>query len=318
MVHALAVWALFITAAVSLQLFLYLRGKNNNSRSLFYLTLFLAASAWWALWNAFEYIIPGLGPKLFATNLQYMAIPTIPVLWYSFGRSFDREERAGGWGRDPHWAIWIVPGVTAVLVWFDPLIGLVRNNIHLAEYNGFLYIMKDYGPCFWVMWVYSYVFVVFAIIFILRGILAQEKTNKLQVTFLVVGVLFPTIANFVYVIGFSSASDIDPTPIAFSLTAFFLIVNLKRFRFLPFVGAAREKALEELRDAVLIFDRESILVYANPAAKRFLNLQPEHIGKKIDKIGNALLSLSNIRVGEERELILEEQRHIEARASAIS
>lgn len=309
---------LLISAFLSLHLFLFLRNKNSQSRSLFYLSLFLAFSAWWSFWNAYEYLVPSFQMKLFFANLQYLSIPTVAVLWYAFGRSFDREERFGS-GHDPHWLVWIVPAITAVLVWFDPLLGLVRFDLRLDSQNGVSYIAKSFGPWFWFMWIHSYLFVILGIVYVLRGIIAQDRTNRFRVVFLIVGVLFPTVANFAYVVFFSSRSGIDPTPIVFTFTGVFLIVNLARFRFLPFIGSGREQAMEELQDAVLLFDRDFALMYANPSAVRFLGLRPEHIGKHIDEVSPVLSRLHDLRVGEERGITLDDgRRSFEVRASSIS
>lgn len=136
---------LFATAILAGILFLYLLGRNLDSRSTTFMAFLMGMSSLWAALNGFEYLATSLNSKLILANLQYLAIATIPVIWYSFGRSYDLEERTGT-GSNPNLLIWVVPILTSVLVWLDPSLGLVRNNLRLEEQSGFIMIAKNFGP----------------------------------------------------------------------------------------------------------------------------------------------------------------------------
>ncbi|MFA6507974.1 MAG: EAL domain-containing protein [Treponemataceae bacterium] len=323
--HKVVVTAFFTSAFFSFHLFRYLYKKIHSSRSIFYMAYLLAACGWWAAWNAAEYLFTGLEIKLITANLQYLSISSIPVLWYSFGQSYAREERSGE-GRDPHPLIWLIPVVTSVLVWTDTFFGLVRRDIHLTTgQSGFVSIAKDFGPWFWLHSLYSYVLIILGIVFLIKGIFVHKNKNKFQVALLIAGALFPVLANLLYVTHLFPIPDLDPTAIAFSFTGIFLLINLKRLQFLPIVSVAREKALEDLREAVFIFDQTSCLAYSNAAADRLCNLSSRNIGAHIDALGPILSQLGDMHAGEEREITIEDgtageqrKRDYGARASEIS
>jgi diguanylate cyclase (GGDEF)-like protein len=292
---------LFATAILAGVLFIYLLGRNLDSRSATFMAFLMGASSLWAALNGFEYLASRLEAKLLLANLQYLAIAAIPVIWYSFGRSYDLEERTGT-GSNPKILVWIIPVITAVLVWLDPSLGLVRTNFRLEKTGGFIMIAKDFGPWFWFHSLYSYVFIIAGTVFILRGAGARGWTGRMQQAMLLGGALLPTGANLVYILGLFPVPTVDPTPLAFSITGVLLVVNLTRFRFLSLVSVARAEAMENLPDALLIFDRHSALAYANKAAKSALEIPALAVGEKISRLGPVIASLVDLVAGEEREI----------------
>ena len=247
----------------------------------------MGATAWWAAWNALEYLAPDLPLKLVFANLEYLAIAAIPVLWFVLGSSLAQEERAGT-ARRPPLVIWIVPAATAVLVWTDPSLGFVRHSFRLEVESGFTVIAKEFGPWFWVHSAYSYIFIIVGTVLILRALHASRGTRRAQRITLVVGTLLPVAANLVYLSGIFPLGSVDPTPLAFSLTGLLAVLNLTRFRFLALVTTAQATAIEQLQDAVLILDRDGHLAYANARGPRLLRDQRKGRRQEADRDGPAL------------------------------
>jgi diguanylate cyclase (GGDEF)-like protein len=262
----LVVGILAATTALSAQLSAYLALRSRGSKSALAMALVMGATAWWAAGNALEYLPPGLPAKLAFADLQYLAIAFIPVFWFLFGWLLGKDDRppqGGKW----RWLLGVIPAVTAVLVWTDPLLGLMRHSFRLEVQSGINVIAKDFGPWFWVHSAYSYALIIAGTVFILRSMRTGGATGKAQRVMLVVGTLLPVAANLLYLSKAVPLGSIDPTPLAFSLTGLLLVVNLARFRFLSLMTAAPAAAIEQLRDAVLIFDRHGRLAYANDVAR---------------------------------------------------
>jgi hypothetical protein len=175
------------------------------------MALIMATTAWWAAGNALEYLASDLSLKIIFANLQYLAIAVVPVLWFSLGFSLAQEERTGSTRRPP-WMIWIIPAVTAVLVWTDPFWGLVRHGFHLQVESGFTVIAKQFGLWFWVHSAYSYIFIIAGTVLILSALHASRGTRRAQRVTLVVGILLPVAANVIYISGVLPPCSVDPTP----------------------------------------------------------------------------------------------------------
>ena len=251
----LVIGILAATALLSGQLTAYMAARSRGSRSALAMALIMGATAWWAAGNAAEYMAHDLAVKVALANLQYLAIAAIPVLWFALGSSLGQEER-GRKVRAPLPVIWIIPALTAILVWTDPALGLVRHSFRLDVQSGFPVIAKEFGPWFWVHSAYSYVFILIGTVLILRAVQASHGTRRAQRVTLVVGTLLPVAANLAYLAGIFPLGNVDPTPLAFSLTGLLAMLNLTRFRFLALVTTAQATAIEQLPDPVVILDRD--------------------------------------------------------------
>ncbi len=280
----LVVSILAATALLSGQLTAYMVFRSRGSRSAVFMALIMGATAWWAAWNALEYLAPGLPVKLVFANLEYLAISAIPVLWFALGSSLEQSER-GVAARRPPLVIWIVPAVTAALVWTDPSLGFVRHSFRLEAASGFSVIAKEFGPWFWVHSAYSYIFIIVGTVLILKALHASRGTRRAQRITLIIGTLLPVAANLSYLTGTFPVERIDPTPLAFSLTGLLAVLNLTRFRFLALVTTAQATAIEQLRNAVLVLDRDGHLAYANDAARSSFATGEKDVGKKLVDMG---------------------------------
>jgi diguanylate cyclase (GGDEF)-like protein len=317
----LIVGILAATALLSGQLTVYMAFRSRGSRSAVVMALIMGATAWWAAWNALEYLAPDLQVKLIFANLQYLAIAAIPVLWFVLGSSLEQSER-GVTARRPPLVIWIVPAVTAVLVWTDPSLGFVRHSFRLEVESGFSVIAKEFGPWFWVHSAYCYIFIILGTVLILKALHASRGTRRAQRITLVVGTLLPVGANLMYLAGIFPLGSIDPTPLAFSLTGLLAVLNLARFRFLALVTTAQATAIEQLRDAVLILDRDGNLAYVNHAARAAFPTSGRDIGKRLIEMGPPFADLPLAREAgsgarTEESVLSHSERLYETRTSDI-
>ena len=272
------------TALLSGHLTAYMAVRSRGARSALVMAMIMGGTAWWAALNALEYLAPGLELKIVFANLQYIAIAGIPCLWFSLGSYLDQEERSGTARRSPL-VILIVPLVTAVLVWTDQSLGLVRHSFRLGAESGFTVIDKQFGPWFWVHSAYSYLFIIIGTVLIIRALRVTRGIRRAQRITLVIGTLLPVCANLAYLAGIFPLASVDPTPLAFSLTGLLAVLNLSRFRFLALVTTAQATAIEQLRDPVLILDRDGSLVYANAAARGSFATVGRDIGGKLAELG---------------------------------
>ena len=280
----LVISILAATALLSGQLTASMAIRSRGSRSALAMAVIMGATAWWAAWNAAEYMARDLPVKLVFANLEYLAIAVIPVLWFALGRSLGREE-SGRTVRMPPPVIWIVPAITAILVWTDPSLGLVRHSFRLEVQSGFPVIAKEFGPWFWVHSAYSYIFIIIGTVLILRALKSSHGIRRAQRITLVVGTLLPVAANLAYLARILPLGNVDPTPLAFSITGLLAVLNLTRFRFLALVTTAKATAIEQLRDPVLILDRDGNLAYLNGAARSSFATSGGEVGKKLIDMG---------------------------------
>ncbi|HUI70207.1 MAG TPA: EAL domain-containing protein, partial [Spirochaetia bacterium] len=170
-------------------------------------------------------------------------------------------------------------------------LGLVRHSFHLEYMSGIVYIAKEFGPWFWVHSAYSYAVVVAGTLLLLRALSAGHGTPRVQHISIIVGSFLPAAANILYLFNVIPAGSIDPTPIAFSVSGLLLVVNLARFRFLSLVTAAQSTAIEQLRDPVVILDRNGRLAYANATARTSFGTGAADVGRVLSDLGDPYVAL---------------------------
>jgi len=270
-------------------------------RSAAYMALLMGAAGWWAFFNAMEYLVSSFALKLLFTNLQYLAIASIPVLWFALGYWYFGEEGSRA-KRSPSLLICVVPALTSILVWLDPLLGLVRRSLVLVESGGVAMIGKAWGPWFWVHSAYSYALVLSGSILLLRSAIATRGEARRQIIALVAGALLPLAVNLLYLARLSWLRGIDPTPIAFTLSGLLLNLSLPRYKFLGGFDAAKADLVEGLRDPIIVSDGEGRIAYANAAARSSLGLGPNPEGTSLASLPGPLDSLALLNPEDQVEL----------------
>lgn len=246
---------------------------------------FATMTAFWALLNAAELLSSHFWVLWALSSLQYVAIVSIPVLWYQFGTQLFRGDdptsrRWGAW-------LWVVPGVTALLVWTDPWWGLVRSHLQVVAVGGVQELQKDYGPWFWVHAAYAYLLALWGTVRVIRGLVRQADQGVVQAWVLGGSSLIPLGLNVLHLAGVWPLPSIDPTPLAFAICGSLFMANLARFRFLSVLPAALNGLVEDLDHSVLIFDRHGHLAFLNRSST-------EAFGPTADDLGRTLVQLQAI------------------------
>ncbi|MBP7096147.1 MAG: EAL domain-containing protein [Spirochaetia bacterium] len=232
------------------------------------------AIAWWGALNVLEYLARGLPAKMFLGNLEYLGIVSVPVLWHAFGRAL-RLDGGGAAGRS--FSPWLfAPSVlVAILVWFDPALGLVRSDFRLLDPGGLAPIGKTYGPVFWAWSAWSYFLILSGTYRLLAWMLRTIRARSVLAASCA-AVALPIAANASYVLGLRPFGVHDPTTVAFCVSGFFLGYTVFRFRLRPFVGAARRALVDRSRNGIVIVDGHGRIEYSNASAERVLGEIPPH------------------------------------------
>ena len=93
-----------------------------------------------------------------------------------------------------------------------------------------------------------------------------SRPYKSQVRGLILAAAFPWLGNGLYLSGILPLANLDLTPFTFVITAILLAWNLTRLQLLDITPIARFTVLENMLDAVFVFNRRQQLVDVNPVA----------------------------------------------------
>ena len=144
---------------------------------------------------------------------------------------------------------------------------------------------KIYGPGFWVYWVYSYLVLLIATVLTLRLTLRSSTIFRWQSILVVIGILVPWAGNLLYVLHINPFTNLDLTPLAFSITSIMLATGMFRWRLFDIKPIAQAAVIAGMADGLIILDNQDRIVEANPAAQVILGLGvQEMIGKPMEQV----------------------------------
>ena len=235
--------------------------------------------ALWAVSNALEHSGSDLETMLFWANVQYLANGFSPLSWFTLVFRFNGKEK---YVTPRNIVLFsIVPAMTAILVWFDPTLGLVRHSFALRFDGTIPYIEKVFGPWFWFHYAYVYAIHLTGLAFLIAAVGKKGSIFRRQSLYLLVSISMVNLANLSYVLGFSPVKHWDLTPIVFSFSALVLGWGIFHHHIFTIPPIARTRVFERMAAGLLVVDGRWNLIDSNEAARRMLGLGDDHIGKSL-------------------------------------
>jgi PAS domain S-box-containing protein len=250
------------------------------------LTLLSFAIALWAGANVLVIARTGLPGMRVFSNLSYLAIATIPVIFFHFSVEYTGHDL--GLTRYGLWPLFVLPAITQVVVWTNTAHGLMWSVREASDAGAFNTLSTEHAIWFEIHSVYSYLLLVLGTYVLVRTLITSDESYRGQAVALLGGAFAPWITNALFITDILEA-PFDPTPIAFSVTAVGFLVAIYRHRILEMVPVARELARDELMDnlaePVFILDDRQHVSDLNPAAATLLGMDPETaIGEPLTKV----------------------------------
>ena len=234
------------------------------------------ALSWWDLtYSLFWAEAPAPYPNfwLYVTYVGAVIVPPA-VLLFAMQLSGIHD-----WLKTPFiLALCIEPVLVLVALFTDPWHGLFFAG---RETRGIGMILRG-GPMLWLNVFYSYLLVLIAFVIFIRRFLQTEGIYKNQIGVVLIGVGFPWLNSFIFVLGYSPFPNADNTPFSFSIAGLAFTYALLRYNLLDILPIARHALIENMSDGVLVVDAQSRLVDINPAAEQVLGLsRKSQIGEPV-------------------------------------
>ena len=270
-----------------------------------------------------QYTSANLSTQIFATNIQYVGIMALPVMWVVFSLQYTGH---GKWlTRRNLLLLSIVPFVTVVLVWTNGIDGLMYHGRHLDTSGPFTIIAKTYGPWFWIAAANNYLLMSYGIFLLLQRLFRPPRLYRQQSIALLITIIVPLAWNVVYIFDLTPLYHVDMTPSAFVISGLAIAWGLFRLRLLDIVPIARDTAIENMSDGVIVLDTQNWIVDINPAALRIIECSlSDVIGQPFATVLSHQSQLveqsSTLKVGAYLNIVIEKdetQRYYESYISPI-
>jgi PAS domain S-box-containing protein len=227
-------------------------------------SILMLAVSLWATMHIFELAALTLAGKIFWANMQFFCILTVPPALLCFVIRYTRRDHLLTTFKMA--LILPVPLIIAVLVWTNGIHGWVFSKAEMVHVAPFSLLYRHFAIGFWIHTGYCYAIMMAAAILLVRSLVGGPAGYKEQVLSLLVGVSVPWIGNAMYIFGIPPFSNFDMTPVVFTVSGMAFGWGVFRYRLLDIVPIAYDVMLDNMQDAVLVFDRNQRVVDLNPAA----------------------------------------------------
>ncbi|MBI5822570.1 MAG: diguanylate cyclase [Chloroflexi bacterium] len=270
---ALPLFAIAIlTAAIAIYAFSHQR--QSGAASFGWLT---TAMTVWSACYGLEILAPTLSLKILAAKLAYLGIISTPVFWLVFALEYTGH--AGWLTRNKRLGLLGVSTITVALVFTNESHKLIWNEIGLDP-NGYpSMVVLSHGLWFWVHTTISYGLVVAGIILYLVAYTRAHRIFRQQIIMMVAASFIPLVVNAVTLFISLPLHGFDLTSFTFAFSSIFLAIGLFRFNLINLIPIADALVIEHLHDAVIVMDIYRRIVDMNSAARTWLNLGNEIIGR---------------------------------------
>ncbi len=229
-------------------------------------------SGLWAVFHFIELLSPDLQTKTFWASVRYPVVTVIPIALSAFVMRF------AGWqnwpGKRLLALLLILPLLTVIVVFTNPWHHLYWQNVELATYPGYSSLYAEHGPWFWVHTVYSYGLVLSTSATALSMLIRLWRAYQRQVLLLSIGLFIPLAGDLLTMSNTQPWPGVDFGPVTFGLSAFFLLVTTRLASVLDIVPLAHTTLVEQMRDGVLVLDKNGLILELNRAAEHILGLSP--------------------------------------------
>ncbi|MCK4541191.1 MAG: hypothetical protein KAU17_03040 [Spirochaetales bacterium] len=202
----------------------------------------------WIICKMLKTIAPNVTLRWIFIVIQYIGVSFIGVCFFHFVYYLVFR-------RNPGKAILRVLYYLSLLTF----IFISTNPLHHLFYSTFDFYGDTFGPLFYWHALFTYLMILSSIVMLIMG-MVRQKTKSQQEQLLTAAALFPLLFNILYIAGFIEPV-FDYTPIAITISLFFLAFAAFRYHFLGVLPIAYNTIITGLESPIIILDRRNQLLY---------------------------------------------------------
>lgn len=272
---------LFVTTAVLLLIGAYsLRFRAVRAATPFAFAMLLGAG--WAFTYAMGIFEASLPLKVFWLQVRLSLQPVLPISLVVVALEHARQTQ---WARKRFIAILLIlPVINLLVVWTNWFFPLLHYDVSLPQ-NLPVPILQSNGGLWWlIVMIHSYTISTFTLGIFFYTLQSSQGIYFRQTVFLALASLFPAVSQILFVLGIVPFPGYNVTPNVLLLTGLLSAWALFRHQWLTIVPIARNLAIDDLSDAILVVDMGGHIVDFNRAAEQMLAISPRNTGQPVGQI----------------------------------
>lgn len=281
---------IFVLAAIFYALLgLYAWGKRPAAGVVSFAWIMLSMSIW-SFTYGLEIFFPLISTKLIVLDFEYIGILGVPVFLFFFaldftGRSHLVTPRMRAF-------IWLFPILILLMTWTNPLHYYMWDQITVFQSGPLPLLRVEFGPASWIHIGFSFILVTAACIMLIMEFLQRPGSLRLQISFVILAILFSLFGSSTFVLGISPVKELDFAPLFFLPAAIGLSWVTLRYRLSEVLSLEHLTVLKSMKNGIIVLSDQKRILYINHVAGRLLNLiEDEVIGQPIHQVAQELALL---------------------------
>jgi len=256
-------------------------------------TLLMSAASLWSFCTAIELASADLETQMLALTVGYVGMVIVPVAWLLF--AFEYTGREHLITRSIIVFLCAIPVLSVILV--------ATNSDHYLFFTTVSEIVNDslsfkvvtYGYAFWLYCIYAYLLIYVAIMMVLQRFVFTSTLYRSQMVIILTAALIPFFVNLAFVLRQGTLALIDPTPFAFVISGFLILVGMIRYQLLDVTPIPQDQIIENMSDGMVVVDLQGRIISLNSRAERVFGVsRKKAIGTTITDIFPSSLTLADL------------------------
>lgn len=275
------VWlsCLLILSSVLLSNLVFYGIRKRKVAGILFFTILMIAMIIHSLGYAFELLSNTVEQMYLCTQIEYIGVAFYPFLIMLFAREYADEKKFAN--RYSLTLMLTINIVTLVLVNTNSYHWLYYSSVGIDSAAGFNMLTLDKNVWYYVQVVSLYVAILYSIIVFSTKLKRARGGYRKQVIFMIIGTLIPITTSVIYFLGLGPVY-IDLSPFSYFFMSLFLAVGLLKYDILFLAPVTYEMVFNSIGEAVLVINKEHILVNFNNASKNFFpSLSKIKIGESV-------------------------------------
>ncbi len=252
---------LFLSFAATFVLSIYSFNKRKRVKGGKEFFTLISFVSFWCLAGSFEQMATQLETKIFWSVICYISIPNVPINLFLFVVKYTQDEMFGR----PLFirSLYTFSVITFIIAATNSFHGLLWPDVYIVSGIGGITARYEHGIWFWLNTAFCYLLVFAALSLLIKGFLIYRELYVRQTRQIIFALIVPLLVSVTYIFFGEYLNYIEITPLGFTFSSIFLSYGIFRYNFLDLVPAARNILFDNLKEAILVLDKEKRIIDSN-------------------------------------------------------
>ncbi|HAJ95511.1 MAG TPA: hypothetical protein DCP02_04675, partial [Actinobacteria bacterium] len=221
----------------------------------------------WLLGNILDILSTDFGFKIFWNHVTSIGIIIAALSFFFFTMEYTGKMEWVRLSRIIY--ICIVPLAWLITDFTNPLHGL-SLQYGMEKIGYYYYLTKEYHIAFWIFTAYAYILILTSYLRLANIILTASSYYRKKTGLIIFISVIPITFNILYLADVGPFKYFDPTPVLLTVSMILFLFVITKYRLGEIVPVTRGAIIENIRDGIIVLDKDNLITEINPIAKKII------------------------------------------------